>query len=117
MDTPSYDIEIRQGATFQIALAYRDPDGKPIDLSGFSAQMQIRDRVGGRVLAELSSANGRITIEPAEGRLHVEIPRSITKNMALSTPGVYDLFITSEQDFAVCVVEGKVTFRPSVTRG
>jgi hypothetical protein len=116
MDTPRHDIEIHQGATFSLGFAYLDPAGVPIDLTGWTARMQVRDRVGGKVLADLSTENGSITIDPLVGRLQVTIARTVTRQMPTGL-AIYDLFIVSPDDFAIKFLEGEVKVVGSVTRG
>lgn len=116
METPRHDIEIHQGASFAIGFSYLDPDGNPIDLTGWTARMQVRTNVGGRVLADLSTVNGMIVTDPVAGRVNVTFPRSVTRAMPHGM-ALYDLFIVSPDDFAIKLIEGEVTVIPSVTRG
>ncbi len=116
MDTPRHDIEIHQGATFTRGFAYLDPENVPIDLTGWTARMQVRATIGGKVLADLSTENGRIVIDPLRGLLTVTIPRSVTRLMPVER-GIYDVFIVSPDDFAIKLLEGEVLVVASVTRG
>lgn len=107
-----YDLEFRQGATFRRAFLYVS-GGVPVSLAGFEARMQIRDRVGGRVLADLSSANGALQVEAAAGRVDVEISETVSTN--LPDRGTYDLFVFSADD-SICLAEGDVLAARSVTK-
>lgn len=116
METPRHDIEIRRGATFEIGFTYRDPQGAPVNLTGYGGRMQVRDRIGGRVLADASTANGQMTFVELEGKVKVRIPPSVTK-LITSTEGVYDLLLNAAEDDAVYLVEGDVKIHQSVTQG
>jgi hypothetical protein len=116
MDTPRHDIEIHQGASFAIGFSYLDPEKNPIDLTGWTARMQVRNTVGGKVLADLSTENGGIQIDPLVGRLKVSISRNATRSMPVGR-GSYDVFIVSPDDFAIKLIEGDVGIVASVTRG
>ena len=41
-----YNFKIEQGATTDFELVYKDSDGNPIDLSGYSARMDLRQQAG-----------------------------------------------------------------------
>lgn len=116
METPRHDIEIHQGATFVVGFSYIDPNGVPINLTGWVARMQVRDRIGGRVLADLTTENGSIVIDPLAGRLNVTIARNVTRAMPVLR-GIYDVLIASSGDFAIKLIEGEVNVVASVTRG
>lgn len=116
METPRHNIEIHQGASFAIGFSHLDSERTPVDLTGWTARMQVRVNVGGKVLADLSTENGMIVIKPTIGRINVTLPRAVTRAMAAGL-AVYDLFIVSPADFAIKLIEGDVLVVPSVTRG
>jgi hypothetical protein len=58
-----YDIKIDQGATFWRILTLKYANGAPINITGWSADMQIRrDYCTNTVSESLSTANGEIMI-------------------------------------------------------
>jgi hypothetical protein len=94
MNTPRHDIEIHQGVTFMLGLVYKDPNGEPVDLTGYSARMTVRDSEGGKVLCDLSSTAEHIRLgDTAPGAVNVEISDSITRKMPVTRLGVYDLLL------------------------
>ena len=38
-----YDITIEQGATFQMNLTWKDSTGSPVNITGYTARMQVRE--------------------------------------------------------------------------
>lgn len=50
----------------------------PIDLTGYSARMQIRAKAGGTLLCDLTEDNSRIVIEPEAGRVTMRIPDAVS---------------------------------------
>jgi hypothetical protein len=114
-----HDIDIEQGATFLMTLHFQNADGTPVDLNGYAGQMQVRQRVGGRVLASVSEGAG-ITTTSAEGKVEVRIPATVTAGMSIASPdtqGVYDLFVkNSATGDSLRLAEGFVTVIPAVTR-
>ena len=37
-----YDITIEQGATFRLSLVWKDSSNVPVNLTGYTARMQVR---------------------------------------------------------------------------
>lgn len=116
------DISIEAGSTFRLSLEWRQPgpdeatQGPPYDLTGASAQMQIRQRVGSPVLVDLDTGPGDgITLSGATGLIDVLIPWDVTAALTVRK-AVYDLFITfPHSQGREKVLKGKVTVDPAVT--
>ena len=71
---------IEQGATYRHTLYWKDAAGLPINLTACTVKMQIRATVdSSAVIAELSTANGRIIMTVGGGKLELIIPSSVTK--------------------------------------
>lgn len=84
------DIEIEQGATFNLAFLYEDGAGQPIDLTGMTARMQLRRQYSSsEFILNLSTENGGITIEALTGTISLFV--SAFDTSTLSGSGVYDL--------------------------
>lgn len=115
------DIEIVQGATFNLSMTWTTSDvtPQPISLLGYRAHMQIRSKAGaaGPPWADASSSNGQITLEPGNstGLIAVRIPATVTAT--LKKNGWYDLFVIASSDAteATRLLAGKVTLVKSVT--
>ena len=107
---------IEQGATWSRTVVWKDAAGLPIDLTGYSARMQIRStRQGGTALVSLtSSPAGGITITPAEGKIVLRVEAAETTTL---TPGTafYDLEVVSGAGEVTRLLEGGVTISPEVT--
>lgn len=116
------DITIEAGATFQIGLEWRQPassDGTPgaaYDLTGCTADMEIRPKAGGEILVDLTEGNG-ITLGGVDGTIAIEIPWQTTQELTTKR-AVYDLFITfpGNPGRREKVLKGKVTIDQPVTR-
>lgn len=116
----NYDIEIEQGATFNLPIEIVDVvDGveTPTDLTGWTAAMQGREtHASTETLFDLTSENGDITIEEAEGRINVSIEASVTKDFPSNWTGVYDLKISMPSGEVDRIIRGAVVVSPEVTR-
>lgn len=111
----THDITIDQGATFELVVEWKDPDGDPIDLTGYSAAMQIRRTFSDTPLVALASGGSGITIDAALGKLSITIARTVTAALAAPLRGVYDLEL-STGGTTYRLLEGSVLITPEVTR-
>lgn len=86
------NLRIRQGSTFAPpALIYFDPDGEPIDLTGFTARAQLRDPGDLSVLfLTLTTENGGIVLGDDAGTIALFISAEDTADMSFDA-AVWDL--------------------------
>lgn len=96
-------------------------DGPPVDLTGYEARMQVRDRHANELVLELSTANGMLTIEPLEGIVQVRVE---AEDVAAMSPDnerrklVWDceLFIPGPPDYVIPLFSGVVLLTRRVTQ-
>ena len=86
----------------------------PVDLTGYTARMQIKDKVGGTLLHSLTTENSGIALDVA---LHtITITISATDTAAFDfKKGVYDLELVSASGVVTCVLYGSVSVSKEVT--
>ena len=85
MNPGRYNISVIQGTTFDLKPVWKI-GGVAVVLSNYSADMQVRYATDTAIITELSTANGKITIDSAYGRINLHL--SATDTAAL-TPGTY----------------------------
>ena len=74
--------EVDQNTTFTFTVVYKDNDDNPINLTGCSAKMQVRDTKGGSKLAfSLTSPIGGITIDGPNGKVTVKMTPTQTNKL------------------------------------
>ncbi len=117
MSSPAgvYNIVCDQGATLTRTLTYKDSTGALVNLSGFTARMQVRADVEstGTVLS-LTTENGGITLGGAAGT--VVLLATATQTAAITAGDyVYDLELVSGS-VVTRLVQGSFLVRPEVTR-
>ena len=131
MSAGRYSFVIEQGATLDLEVVYKDSSGIPINLSGYTAAMQIRDSVGGSTLhATLTSSFGdvyakasgssfislsgsNLTTLQSSGSIGIYIGHVVTNGFTFNE-GYYDLELTNGQS-RVRLLEGKVQVTKQVT--
>jgi hypothetical protein len=85
----------------------------PVDLTGFDARMQIKDKVGGTQLVLLESP-GAITIDAAAKTITISLSATATAAYTWKK-GVYDFEMVSATGDVTCLLSGKITVTPEVT--
>jgi len=109
------NFEVDQNATFTFVVEYKDNLDAPINLTGASAKMQVRDSKGGQKLAfSLTSPSGGITIDPVLGKLTIKITPTQT-NKLFYPKSEYDIMLTDSNANKIKLLEGYMTLSRSVT--
>jgi hypothetical protein len=109
------NFEVDQNATFTFIVEYKDNNNLPIDLTGATAKMQVRDTKGGTKLAfSLTSPSGGIVIDPTNGKLTIKITPTQT-NKLFYPKSSYDIMITDSNANKIKLLEGFMTLSRSVT--
>lgn len=118
MTAGKHNITIEQGSTWTMTLTLYEDEAKttPLDLTGYTARMQIRSfKESSTILDEFTTENGGITISGANSNI-MTITASATDTEAYSfRTGVYDLEIVLSGVVAR-IMEGDVEVSFEVTR-
>jgi hypothetical protein len=115
MAASNYNLLIEQGATFSLSIVWKDSDEVPVDLTGYSARMQIRPfLVSQDVLLELTNQAG-IVLGDDQGTITIEATAEQTEAIG-SRRGVYDLELESADGTVTRLLQGAVTISREVTR-
>lgn len=118
MQTPGVlDMSCYQGANFDYTLTWQ-AGGSAVNLTGYSARMQVRDSYdAGTAIVSLTSGTG-ITLGGTAGTIILEL--SATATAALdgtpNTQYVYDLELVSGAGYVTRLVEGRFYVFPEVTK-
>lgn len=91
MSSGKYNTTIEQGAVFNRTLYYKQSNGNAVDLTGFTAEMDIRlTKDAEEVIHTLTTENGGITITPLTGKIVLYISALDTEDFDFEQ-AYYDL--------------------------
>ena len=109
-----YNFTMDQGSTWTLQVVYKDSNGNPVNLTGYTAEMQIRRKFDSEnPVLTLSTSNGGITITPLTGTLNL---LATDEQMAIDAGFyVYDLEL-SLGGVRTRLIQGQVTVSGEVTR-
>lgn len=118
MPAAKFNIPIECGATYRQVVTWKDKNGANINLTGCTAKMQIRKKIGDDVaLITLTTENGGIIL--ADGYITIYMTDAQTATLVA---GVYDLEIIhplsvgQTRPDVTRVLTGQVTISKNVTR-
>ena len=115
MAAGNYDILCEQGATFNLVLTWRNPDQSPIDVTGYTAKMQVRvSKSDSTAVLTLQTGSG-ITLGGTAGTITLNASATATNSLDAGT-FVYDLELTSSNGTVTRLIEGSFTVSGQVTR-
>lgn len=116
MSAGTYDFYIEQGATFTKTVTWKDSNGSPINLTGYTARMQFRPSVNSStVLASATTENGKIVLGGGDGTIAITFSATDTAAFGFIS-AVYDLELASSGGFVTRLLEGGVEVSKEVTR-
>lgn len=116
MSAAIYNTTIDQGATFELEVVYKNSSGTPINLTGYTAALQIRQNYyDTTALLTLTSPSNGIVITGATGTIDITMSSAQTGGLDEGIY-VYDLEISSSGGNVTRLIQGQFTVSPEVTR-
>lgn len=115
MASATYDIEAEQGANYAVTLTYADNSNVLINLTGYSARMQVRKTIGSSTpYLALTQASG-ITLGGAAGTIAIAISAAALSVVPAGNY-VYDLELVSGGGSVTRIISGRFIVAGEVTR-
>lgn len=114
------NITIEKGATFSTTFTWSTKDAQnvitPIDLTTWSARAQMREEHESTLpVVSLTSALAGGIVLGAQGTIAITIGATATAAVPIDK-GVWDIELEDSLGNVIRLLEGKVTFKPEVTR-
>ena len=107
---------VEQGATFQHVLTLKDSNGTAINLTGYSAEMDLRkNQDDANEVVTLTVANGRVTMGGVAGTITIEISATDTSALQVGD-GVYDIDLSDASGKVDRILDGTYSIRGNVSR-
>jgi len=110
-----YDISTEQGSSLSRVVTYSDANSSPINLTGYTARMQVRPRAtSGYAYLTLTSPSGGLTLGGTTGTITILVDGSVTSAIPAGDY-VYDLEVVNGA-YVDKVMGGDFTLSAEVTR-
>lgn len=95
-----YDITLQQGATFEMTVQYKDSNGVPVDMTGYSVVSKIYNRLGTEQVAEFSTP----WQVQESGIFKMRLSSAVTSG--ITQQGQYDVLVTDPLGDKFYILEG-----------
>lgn len=103
-----------QGDSFILNITYTDSDKNPIDLTGYTGRIEVRDKPGGKIICAVGTMGDGITIPYATaGQIVVNLTPAKTKKFVIPR-SAYQIQITSPGGIASTISNGWIIVDPGV---
>ena len=134
MSAGKYSFVIEQGTTLDFEIQYKDSSGNPVDLTGYTAAMQIRSNYSGSGVTYLTLTSSLADPTPAKtsgsiflcfagsnqtnpttsGSIGIYAGWTATEGLSFTDQAYYDIEITSG-NIRTRILEGRVSISKQVT--
>lgn len=118
MPAAKINLTVEQGATFTHIVEWKDGKNKPVNLTGYTAALQVRETAAesSPVLLEVGSVlpETGIVITPSTGTITITITDEETAALTFKK-GVYDLLLSAPDGTKRRLMQGSFTVSPRVT--
>ncbi len=111
---PTYNIEVYRGEDFSETYTWLQDDGTPMDLTTYSAIMQVRERTNSELLQEFSSTGSGLSLSGSAGGITLGIPHATTQAFPFSH-GKQDLFAINSSGSQIPLFTGDFTVTDNIT--
>lgn len=109
-----WDITADQGASFSLQFLWLGSDQEtPVNLSGYSAAMQVRSQAG-TLLTTFSTTAGSIALGGTAGTITLSAAPSTTAGWTFGA-GLYDLQLTDGSGDVTTLLSGIFTVNAAIT--
>lgn len=125
MTAGTYHIAVDQGATFRKTITWKDGAGSAVNLTGYTARMQVRQSfASSSTIISATTANGKIALGGSLGTISILLSATETAAIPVASPndfsdafvGVYDLELVAPNGDVTRLLQGSFIVNPEVTR-
>ena len=109
------NFTLDQGSTFSLSCVYKDSEGNPINLSGYTARSQARETVDASTTLWNLVSPTDITLGGSSGEITLTIPANTTANYPAGKTYFYVLELITGST-VIRLIQGQIYISPEVTR-
>lgn len=109
-----HNFVLVQGETFTHNLTYKNKSGSVIDLSTYTAKMQVRDKTTNALILELSTTDASIVLSATAPNIVLLKDAHLTNNLRVGEHR-HDLVLRSHEVIVAVKLAGKFTVEQKCT--
>jgi len=111
MIAPKYPIAFDEGADLDLQFLWKDAGDDPVDLTGYTARMMIKEKIDGVIIKDWQSY---LSLNTPMGAVNLNVPAINTVDIGF-TSGVYDIELISPTGKVYKYIKGTVQIFEEVT--
>lgn len=115
MPAVNFDFEVEQGTDYNQLYIKKDGNGDPVNLTGYTAHMQVRARPGAPVLLDMSTENDRIVIDGPTGSVYLVFTEALLANAPWKR-GKYQIELRSPAGKKSRLAYGVLSINPELVK-
>lgn len=115
MASGKHRFVFEQGTTISRTVTWTGPDGTPIDITGYSAAMQIRENYESPTTILSLASPADITVGGVDGVFVINVTAAVMTGLA-DGKYVYDFEVTSAGGTVTRLLQGALIITPEVTK-
>jgi hypothetical protein len=109
------NFKVVQGDTFTFEVIYQNPNGSLIDLTGYTAKVDVRDRPAGKILCASVTNSSGIIISGLEGKIVVTFTPEQTRKFTVPNAS-YQLQIIAPNTQRTTILKGNIIVSAATIR-
>lgn len=109
------DFEEFEGDTLEMLFNYKNPDGTQVNLTGYTAKMDIRTAIGAAALITVTQADA-LVLGGVTNNISIALTPAQTKTTLGVGSFVYDIQLTDTLSKVNTLIAGKIVIKASVTQ-
>lgn len=114
MNLKEVNYSVIQGDSFTLSIAYTDSSKNAIDLTGYTAHIEVRDKPGGKVICATGNIGDGITIPDLHaGIININLTPAKTRKFVLPR-SAYQIQLTSAGGISQTILNGYLLVDPGV---
>jgi hypothetical protein len=110
------NFKVVQGDTFKMRVTYKNPNGTVIDLSDYSAKMDVRNEPAGKILCATINSSSGIDIDGPNGTIDIEFTPAQTRKFTTPSAAYQLKIINDTTGEHNTLVRGYLSVTPAVIR-
>lgn len=103
-----HDFILFQGSTVAFGIVWGG--SVPIDVTGYDAELTVRDGVGGTLITQFTTGNGRVSIGSTDGAINFSMT-STDSGALVAGDYIYELRVTDDLSNENQVMSGRFTIK------
>lgn len=79
----SVNFKVIQGDSFVLSVLYKDSNNTPINITGYTAEFQVKDSSSGKIVCATATTTNGIVLDPTNGKFTITLTPAQTEKFTI----------------------------------